>query len=163
MATPDGRTCMGGFMTCRFVSPMCRENRPGFARPVNRTIRVSPAPATQKTTSAMPDKKVKAPRGKEKSISILLIEDNRLFRMGLSALLKKQEGLRLLASSEQPEKIPQLGRWQRPDVILLDLGLRDRGSLQVVRGIRETYPEARLIVMGLIPVESEGFSLVKEG
>src|SRR6185295_7053497 len=58
---------------------------------------------------------------------------------------------------------PQLGRWQRPDVILLDLGLGDRGSLQSVRGIRGTYPEARLIVMGLIPIESEILGLVKEG
>ncbi|HET9234825.1 MAG TPA: response regulator transcription factor [Candidatus Eisenbacteria bacterium] len=105
----------------------------------------------------------KAPRGKEKSISILLIEDNRLFRMGLSALLKKHEGLKLLASAEQPDRVPKLGRWQHPDVILLDLGLGDRGSLQSVRGIRETYPEARLIVMGLIPIESEILGLVKEG
>jgi DNA-binding NarL/FixJ family response regulator len=108
-------------------------------------------------------KKEKGPRGKEKLISILLIEDNRLFRMGLTALLKKQEGLKLLASSEQPERIPKLGRWQRPNVILLDLGLGERGSLQVVRGIRATYPEARLIVMGLIVEESEVLGLVKEG
>jgi two-component system response regulator DevR len=83
--------------------------------------------------------------------------------MGLSALLKKQEGLRLLASSEKPEPVPQLGHGQRPDVILLDLGLGDRGSVQVVRGIRDTYPESRLIVMGLIPIESEILGLVKEG
>ena len=111
----------------------------------------------------MGSKKDKAAPGKEKSISILLIEDNRLFRMGLSVLLKKQEGLKLLGSSEQPERIPRLGRWQRPDVILLDLGLGGLGSRQAVRGITGTYPEARLIVMGLIPVESEILGLVKEG
>jgi two-component system nitrate/nitrite response regulator NarL len=130
--------------------------------PHGRSCR-APAPTARKSASTVADKKEKALRGKEKSISILLIEDNRLFRMGLSALLKKQEGLRLLASSELPERVPQLGRWQRPDVILLDLGLGDRASIQVVRGIRATYPEARLIVMGLIPVESEILGLVKEG
>jgi DNA-binding NarL/FixJ family response regulator len=124
--------------------------------------------ASNRTTTATlatreENEKEKAPRGKEKSISILLIEDNRLFRMGLSALLKKHEGLRLLASSERPDRIPQLGRWQRPDVILLDLGLGDQGSLQSVRGIRGTYPDSRVIVMGLIPVESEILGLVKEG
>jgi DNA-binding NarL/FixJ family response regulator len=100
---------------------------------------------------------------KDKSISILLIEDNRLFRIGLSALLRKQKGLKLLASSAKPDVIPQLGPWQRPDVILLDLGLGDRGSIEVVRGIRQTSPESRLIAMGLIPVKSEILGLVKEG
>ena len=124
---------------------------------------MTPAPAARKSAPTDVSEQEKAPRGKEKSISILLIEDNRLFRMGLSALLKKHEGLKLLASAEQPDRVPKLGRWQHPDVILLDLGLGDRGSLQSVRGIRETYPEARLIVMGLIPIESEILGLVKEG
>ena len=124
---------------------------------------MTPTPTARKSLPTEVGEHQKPPRGKEKSISILLIEDNRLFRMGLSALLKKHDGLKLLASAEQPSRVPKLGRWQHPDVILLDLGLGDRGSLQSVRGIRETYPGSRLIVMGLIPLESEILGLVKEG
>jgi DNA-binding NarL/FixJ family response regulator len=120
-----------------------------------RTGRNSP------TTARASGDKVRGSR--DKSISILLIEDNRLFRIGLASLLKKQKGLKLLASSAQPDVIPQLGPWQRPDVILLDLGLGDRGSIEVVRGIRQASPESRLIAMGLIPVKSEILGLVKEG
>jgi DNA-binding NarL/FixJ family response regulator len=98
-----------------------------------------------------------------KPISILLIEDNRLFRMGLSSLLRKQNGLRLLTSSEKPEHVLQTGRVQHPDVILLDLGLGGRDSLQVVRDMRATFPETALIMMGLIPLKSEILGLVKEG
>ena len=94
---------------------------------------------------------------------MLLIEDNRLFRLGLAALLKKQKGLKLLASLEQPEHLPELTPRRRPDVVLLDLGLGDRGILQVARDIRATYAEAKLIVMGLMPEQSEVLSLVKEG
>lgn len=128
----------------------------------DRARRVTPGSAARKRMSTELTEREKVPRGKEKAISILLIEDNRLFRMGLSALLKRHEGLKLLASAAQPDRVPKLGRWQQPDVILLDLGLGDRGSLQSVRGVRGSYPEARLIVMGLIPVESEILSLVKE-
>src|SRR5882724_5016927 len=81
--------------------------------PVDRSCRVTPGPIAHKSPFAMGTKKEKVARSKEKSIAILLIEDNRLFRMGLSALLEKQEGLRLLASSEQPERVHQLGRWRR--------------------------------------------------
>jgi DNA-binding NarL/FixJ family response regulator len=102
-------------------------------------------------------------RGEEKPISILLIEDNRLFRIGLSAMLRKQDGLRLLAAAGKPERVTPSYLGQRPDVILLDVGLGDQGSLQAVRGIRATYPEAGLIVMDLIPLESEILGLVKAG
>ena len=71
--------------------------------------------------------------------------------------------MKLLASSEKPDVIPQLGPWHRPDVILLDLGLGDQGSIEVVRGIHQTSPGSKLIAMGLIPVKSEILGLVKEG
>src|SRR6267142_1241292 len=90
---------------------------------LDRSCRAAPAPAPRKSVPTDVSEREKAPRGKEKSISILLIEDNRLFRMGLSALLQKHEGLKLLASAEQPDHVPKLGRWQHPDVVLLDLGL----------------------------------------
>ena len=83
--------------------------------------------------------------------------------MGLSSLLKKQNGLRLLPSLEKPEHVLQPGRGQHPDVILLDLGLGGRGSVEVVREMRATYPETALITMGLIPLQSEILGLVKEG
>jgi DNA-binding NarL/FixJ family response regulator len=120
-------------------------------------------PTSRKSPPAVRIKSKKVRGSVDKSISILLIEDNRLFRIGLSSLLRKQKGLKLLASSAGPDVIPQLGPWQRPDVILLDLGLGDRGSIEVVRGIRQTSPETKLIAMGLIPVKSEIFGLVKEG
>lgn len=104
-----------------------------------------------------------AAHGKEKSISILLIEDNRLFRIGLSALLRKQNGLKLLAAAGKPERVTPADLGERPDVVLLDLGLGDQGSLQAVRGIRAAYPDAGLIVMDLIPLESEILGLVKLG
>jgi two-component system, NarL family, nitrate/nitrite response regulator NarL len=120
------------------------------------------APSARKRSTTVRGKE-KGPHGREKAISILLIEDNRLFRMGLSALLKRQEGLRILAASEKPEGAIQSDRGQRPDVVLLDLGLGDLGSLQVVRGVRATYSEAGLIVMGLIPLKAEVLGLLKEG
>jgi len=117
----------------------------------------------RKSIPKVGNRKAKVSGGSKKPISILLIEDNRLFRMGLSSLLKKQNGLRLLPSLEKPEHVLQPGRGQHPDVILLDLGLGGRGSVEVVREMRATYPETALITMGLIPLQSEILGLVKEG
>jgi len=132
-------------------------------RPLNRSRRLASDPMARDSNASAGTRDDKTRRTKDKPISILLIEDNRLFRIGLSGLLRKQKGLKLLASSAAPDVIPQLGPWQRPDVILLDLGLGDRGSIQVVRGIRQTSPDSKLIAMGLTPVKSEILGLVKEG
>ena len=151
-------------MPHRFAEPPYRGgNGLDHEKPLGRWCRVVSEPTSRKSPPAVRIKSKKVRGSVDKSISILLIEDNRLFRIGLSSLLRKQKGLKLLASSAGPDVIPQLGPWQRPDVILLDLGLGDRGSIEVVRGIRQTSPETKLIAMGLIPVKSEIFGLVKEG
>jgi DNA-binding NarL/FixJ family response regulator len=149
-------------MTQGFAQPAYREGIGLECEPpLSRWCRVTSAPTGRKSPPAVRTKDGKVRSSSDKSISILLIEDNRLFRIGLSSLLRRQKGLKLLASSAKPDVIPQLG--PRPDVILLDLGLGDRGSIEVVRGIRQTSPESRLIAMGLTPVKSEILGLVKEG
>ena len=151
-------------MICHFVPPMCPEGQQlQHERCLGRSGPVMRAMTARKSIPAVGNRKKKVFRGSTKPISILLIEDNRLFRVGLSTLLKRQDGLRLLASSDKPERALLPGRGQRPDVILLDLGLGGRGSLQVVRDLRAMYPETKLIMMGLVPMESEVLGLVKEG
>ena len=150
-------------MIQRFAQPAYRLGSGlDYEKPLVRWGRVKSRPTVPKVPPAVGSKGEKDRRSGDDSISILLIEDNRLFRIGLSSLLRKQKGLKLLAAAPKPDVIPQLGP-QRPDVILLDLGLGDRGSIQAVREIRETCPPSKLIAMGLIPVRSEILGLVREG
>jgi DNA-binding NarL/FixJ family response regulator len=51
-------------------------------------------------------KKSRAGPGSKKPISILLIEDSPLVRMGLAALIKRQEGLKLLATMRSQSPLP---------------------------------------------------------
>ena len=153
-------------MIQRFAPPAYRQaSGLDHEKPLVPWSRLAPTPRVTKGLAppAVGSKGAQARRSKNDSISILLIEDNRLFRVGLASLLRKQRGLKLLAAAPKPDVIPQLGPWQRPDVILLDLGLGDRGSIQSVRGIRQASPQSKLIAMGLIPVRSEILGLVREG
>ena len=151
-------------MIQRFAQPAYRLGSGlHYEGPLVRGNRATSRPTVPKVPPAVGSQGERGRRSRNDSISILLIEDNRLFRVGLASLLRKQKGLKLLAAASKPEAIPQLGTWQRPDVILLDLGLGDRGSIQSVRGIRETCPGSKLIAMGLVPVRSELLSLVREG
>jgi DNA-binding NarL/FixJ family response regulator len=60
----------------------------------------------------------------KKKIRLLLIEDNRLLREGLTVMLNKQKDINVVETVGNGENIMSIMRKHKPDVILLDLGLR---------------------------------------
>jgi len=51
----------------------------------------------------------------------------------------------------------------KPDVLLLDVGLRDQDSLRVAATLRQENPDAKIIVMDLLPVNEEIREFVNAG
>jgi DNA-binding NarL/FixJ family response regulator len=98
-----------------------------------------------------------------KRIRLLLIEDNRLLRNGILAILKPQKDIVIIAASGDGKdtllKIKQL----KPNVVLLDLGLRSQNSLHVVEIVKKDFPDAKIIVMDLAPVQADILQYVKAG
>jgi len=98
-----------------------------------------------------------------KKIHILLIEDNKLLRDGIAAMLKKQADMHVVATVGNGENILLMLGKHKPNMILLDLGLRNQNSLQVVKLTKQNYPEIKIIVMDLIPLQADVFQFVQEG
>jgi len=98
-----------------------------------------------------------------KKIRILLIEDNRLLREGISALLKKQPDMNVVTTIGNGENILALIGKLNPDIVLLDLGLRNQNSLKVVKLIKKQFQEIKIIVMDLIPLQADVFEFVQTG
>ncbi|MBK7867867.1 MAG: response regulator [Ignavibacteriales bacterium] len=68
-------------------------------------------------------------------ISILVIEDNRLLREGIETLLRTQPDMQVVSSLGNGENILSAILENTPKIVLLDLGLRDRSSLYIVKAI----------------------------
>jgi len=98
-----------------------------------------------------------------KKIKILLIEDNRLLREGISALLKKQPDMNVVTTVGNGENILTLVGKLKPDILLLDLGLRNQNSLQVVKLVKANFQDIKIIVMDLIPLQTDVFQFVQAG
>jgi len=98
-----------------------------------------------------------------KKIRILLIEDNRLLREGISAMLKKQPDMHVVATVGNGENILLMIGKLNPDIVLLDLGLRSQNSLQVVKLIKQHFQKTKIIVMDLIPLQADVFEFVQAG
>jgi two-component system nitrate/nitrite response regulator NarL len=96
-------------------------------------------------------------------ISIVLIEDNRLLREGLEAMIRSQPEFTILASCSDAETALPIVRADRPDVVLVDFGLEDSDSLVLTATVRTEVPEARVIVMGILPLQEDVANFVQAG
>lgn len=98
-----------------------------------------------------------------KRIRILLIEDNRLLRDGIESMLKKQPDMNVTATVGNGENILKMMEKHKPNVLLLDLGLRSKNSLNIVKLAKKHFPKTKIIVMDLIPLQSDVFEFVQAG
>ena len=98
-----------------------------------------------------------------KKIAILVIEDNRLLRDGITALLKKQPDMHVVATVGNGENILVMMDKVKPNIVLLDLGLRNQNSLQIVKLTKQDFPETKIIVMDLIALQADVFEFVQAG
>lgn len=96
-------------------------------------------------------------------ISLVLIDDNRLLREGLAALIHSQAGFRVLAAAADVNEALHHARQEKPDVVLLDFGLEDHDSLSLTSTVHAEVPEARVIVMGLLACQEDVADYVHAG
>ncbi len=96
-------------------------------------------------------------------IRLLLIEDNSLLHDGILSMLKNQNDIKIVVTPKKNENLlKKIGRL-KPNIILLDLGLRNRNSLNIVELVKKDFPDAKVIVMDLVPVPGDVDLFVKAG
>ncbi len=96
-------------------------------------------------------------------IRLLLIEDNRILREGIVAMLRGHRDIKVVAAlGSGKSRIMEIHEL-KPNVILLNLGLRSQNSLHVVEIIKTEFPQARVIVMDLAPAQGDILHFIKAG
>jgi DNA-binding NarL/FixJ family response regulator len=98
-----------------------------------------------------------------KPISLILVDDNRLLREGLAAMIHNQPGFKVLAASADVDEALRKVREAKPDVVLVDFGLEDHDSLSLTATVHAEVPVARVIVMGLLPNQDDVANYVRAG
>ena len=94
------------------------------------------------------------------TITVAIIEDNRLVREALTAMLERLPDVRVVSAAVVDA---QFLADNKPHVVLLDVGLRDHDSLGLAASLKKDTPDARIIVMDLMPVQEEIVEFVNLG
>jgi DNA-binding NarL/FixJ family response regulator len=101
--------------------------------------------------------------GYVKKIRVLLVEDNRLLRDGIKALINAQSDLKIAATSEGNRDTLLKARNLKPQVVLINLGLRNENGVHLVETLTRELPQTKVIGMGLVPSQLDIVELVQAG
>ena len=101
--------------------------------------------------------------GESVPIALVLIDDNRLLREGIVEMVRAQPGFKVLAASADANEALKKVREARPDIVLVDFGLEDHDSLSLTATVHGEVPEAKVIVMGLLPLQEDVAHYVRAG
>ena len=80
-------------------------------------------------------------------ITILLVEDHKLIRVGLKSLFNETQELNVIAEADTGKAAIDMAIEFHPDIILLDLSLPDFSGLKVIKILQERDCKSKIIVL----------------
>jgi len=93
-------------------------------------------------------------------IRVAIVDDNRLVREALAAMLGRLPDVQIVAAASANAEV--LDR-EAPDVLLLDAGLGDEDSLNVAAAIAKRRSGTKVVIMDLMPTNEDIVQFVNAG
>jgi len=79
--------------------------------------------------------------------SLLMIDDHPLFRRGVLQLVREADGFEVVGEASSGQEGLELARSLNPDLILLDLNMKDMNCLDVLKAIKGRDSDARVVML----------------
>jgi DNA-binding NarL/FixJ family response regulator len=83
----------------------------------------------------------------EGTVSILIVDDHEVVRMGLRTLLERRPGFAVVGEAGTVQDAVRIARQAQPDVVIMDIRLPDGNGVEACREIREERPETKVIML----------------
>ncbi len=82
-----------------------------------------------------------------KSISILMVEDHKLLRVGLKSLFNDTSDIKVIAEADNGKDAIEKAKVTKPDIILMDIGLPDISGIEAAKRILDVNPTQKIIML----------------
>lgn len=82
-----------------------------------------------------------------KKITLLLVDDHAVMRMGLVSLLGSCDEFQVIADTGDGNSGIRKALATRPDVVILDLAMPDKDGLETTHDLLEKWPEAKILIL----------------
>jgi len=85
----------------------------------------------------------------EKKITILLVDDHKVLREGLRALLESEDDMIVIGEADTGAQAIRSSIELEPDIVVLDIGLPDMNGIDSLRAIREKNKKSKIIILSM--------------
>ncbi|MFB3161997.1 response regulator transcription factor [Neobacillus sp. 179-J 1A1 HS] len=80
-------------------------------------------------------------------IRVVFVDDHEMVRIGVSAFLSAQPDIEVVGEAADGKKGVELALELKPDIILMDLVMKEMDGIEATKQIIEKWPEAKVIIV----------------
>ena len=102
-------------------------------------------------------------QAEKETISVIIIEDFKLTRVGLRCALNSNKDINVVAESDNAIDGLALIEHHKPDVVLMDLGLANMNGIEATMKVREMNPDVMVIALTSHDREEEVIAALSAG
>ena len=99
----------------------------------------------------------------EPALRILIADDHEVVRIGLSALLDRQSGFRVVGEAGSGDEAVRLARALRPDVVVMDIRMPGGSGTDACRTITAELPDTPVVMLTSYADEEALFEAISAG
>ena len=81
------------------------------------------------------------------SSEVLLVDDHKIMRDGIKAILRRSEEFQVIGEAESGTEAVQSGIAKRPNIVLMDIGLPGLNGVETTGEILRHCPNIRIIIL----------------
>jgi len=94
---------------------------------------------------------------------VLLVDDHKIMRDGLKAILGRTAEFKVVGEAENGRDALDFVRRHRPHLVLLDIGLPDLSGVEITAEILRAYPAAKVVILSMFDDEHSVVTAIRSG
>jgi len=110
--------------------------------------------------SAKAKKGVQAPK---KRVTVLIADDQTLFREGIKDLLENEKSIEVIGEAADGSEVLRMAKKLKPNVILMDIKLPHLDGVSATRQIRKDCPETNVLILSSFEDEAHVMEAIQAG